>query len=233
MAKKFVVFTTGRAGSTALMNYLEAFHDIGLPNKNIKCPDNELIHPKRIGVIANQYQALCKVPITSQDELIEQFFNYNEDFAYAGFKSMPLRHNNLQKITARPDIKFFILTRADLYSTVASFFVAIHTGSWQRSGEPQQVKWYFRPEHEKQVFGHLRYIYESHQLLKNIKSAVRISYEDLCLPDFQQHELDHFFGRSVKIANPQKPVSAMDYVLNWDAFAKFIDENCRKLGPLD
>lgn len=233
MAKKFIVFTTGRSGSTALMGYLEGFSDIGLPNKNIRCPDNELMHPRRIGEIANQYQTLCNVPITSQDELIEQFFRYNEDFAYAGFKSMPLRHSSLQELTARRDIKFIVLTRNDLYSTVASFFVAIHSGSWHRSGEPQQVKWRFSAEHEKQVFGHLRYIHESHKALKDIKNPVRISYEDLCRRDFQQPELDDYFGRSVKIANPQKPVSAMDYVLNWEVFAQFIDENYRKLGALD
>jgi len=212
------------------MDYLEAFDDIGVPNKNIHCPDNELVHPARIREIANQYQVLCKVPITCQDVLIQQFFKYNKNYAFAGFKSMPPRHDNLQELIARQDIKFIILTRDDVYSTVASFFVAIHTGSWRRGGGPQQIKWHFRPEHEKQVFGHLHYIYESHILLKDIKNAVRISYEDLCRPDFQQQALEDFFGRVVKIANPKPPVSARDYVLNWDAFKQFIDANRAKLG---
>ncbi|MEE9289637.1 MAG: hypothetical protein V3U99_01360, partial [Alphaproteobacteria bacterium] len=37
--RRFCVLTTGRTGSTALMNRLQRFEDIALPNRNIDCPN--------------------------------------------------------------------------------------------------------------------------------------------------------------------------------------------------
>ena len=134
MSKKFIVFTTGRAGSTALMDFLETFDDVALPNKNIDCRDNELLHSDRIKKYFIKYQGLCNKPVNSQEDLIERFFEYNSKAPYAGFKSMPTRHMHFGKLIARQDIRFIILTRKDICSTIARFFVAVHTGSWRRSG---------------------------------------------------------------------------------------------------
>jgi len=124
MAKKFIVFTTGRAGSTALMDSLEKFDDVALPNKNIACRDNELLNPIEIKKYLIEYQGLCNRPVNSQEYLIECFFEYNSKAAYAGFKSMPTRHIHLRKLISNKDIRFIILTCRDICSTVASFFIA-------------------------------------------------------------------------------------------------------------
>ena len=86
------MLTVGRAGSTSLMDALEKFPDIALPNKNIPCPDNELFHPLRVQAYMRQYAALCGTPIARPRELMECFFARNDAMAYAGFKTMPNRH---------------------------------------------------------------------------------------------------------------------------------------------
>jgi len=46
--KTFCVLATGRAGSTLLMKALKKFEDVAVPNKNVVCPDEELLHPAKI-----------------------------------------------------------------------------------------------------------------------------------------------------------------------------------------
>jgi len=224
--------TSGRAGSTALMDFLESFDDVALPNKNIACRDNELLHTDRIKEHFIKYQELCNKPVSNQEDLIERFFEYNSKIPYAGFKSMPTRHIHFGQLIARQDIRFIILTRKDICSTIASFFVAVHTGSWRRSGEPQTVKWQFRQENVQQVLDHLRYIYKSEKLLGQIENSVRITYEDLCSPYFNNYELNDFFKRTVKLENPKKPVTAADYVVNWAEFKKFVEVSSQRLHLL-
>ena len=48
--------TVGRTGSTALMDAVQGFDDIAVPNKTIACPDNELVHPRRVRLT---YESLC------------------------------------------------------------------------------------------------------------------------------------------------------------------------------
>ncbi len=72
--RRFCVLTTGRTGSTALMNRLQRFDDIALPNRNIDCPSNELLHPRHIGNYIKEYSRLCKRSITTQDQLIQPPF---------------------------------------------------------------------------------------------------------------------------------------------------------------
>jgi len=232
MSKKFIVLTSGRAGSTALMDFLESFDDVALPNKNFACRDNELLHPDRIKEHFIKYQELCNKPVSSQEDLIERFFEYNSKTPYAGFKSMPTRHIHFGQLIARQDIRFIILTRKDICSTIASFFVAVHTGSWRRSGGPQSVRWQFCNEHVKQVLEHLGYVYKCDKLLGQIENGVRITYEDLCLPDFNNNELNDFFGRTVRIEDPKQPVSAADYVVNWEEFKKFVEGSYQRMSLL-
>ena len=232
MSKKFIVFTSGRAGSTALMDALDKFDDIALPNKNIECRDNELLHPNSIKKNFIKYQGLCNKSIKSQKEIIDCFFKYNFRAAYAGFKSMPIRHTHFGKLIAQKDIRFIILARRDISSAIASFFVASNTGSWRRSGEPQMVKWEFVNENVPKVLDYLGYIYKSDRLLDQIENGIRITYEDLCSPDFNNNELNDFFGRTVRLENPKPPVSAADYVVNWEVFKKFVEDSYQRLGSL-
>lgn len=229
--QRFCVLTVGRAGSTSLMYYLEKFEDIGVPSKNIPCPDNELVHHQRLAEHLKQYSVLCGRPLTNQSALIEAFFDCNEHFPFAGFKTMPNRHSDLAAFTAREDIQFITLTRSDIASTAASFLVAMETGSWRRSGEPQPKKWLFkRARHEGPLLENLAYIHRSHVALSGIPRAIALTYEQLCSPDFSNPALDQFFGRKIKMENPKKPTSGRSYVKNWDEFKIFIEGSMHRIA---
>ncbi len=224
-AKKFCVLTIGRTGSTSLMNYLETFPDIAVPNKNIPCVDNELVHPKRVQEHMRRYAELAGQPITGLGQLIDCFFGLNANFAYAGFKTMPDRHNNYDAFVARPDIQFITLTRRDIPSTVASFLLAMKTDSWRRSGESQRDTWRFRPRQDKQtVLGNLAYIHQGMARLRRVPRAIHLEYEDLCDPAYRSPALDDYFNRPIHIENPKPPTSGASYVENWEDFCAFISE---------
>ncbi len=227
--RRFCVLTTGRTGSTALMNWLQRFDDIALPNKNIRCPDNELLHPRYIRDYAREYSRLCETSIKTQHQLIQGFFEYNSDLPFAGFKSMPDRHGDYKEFIRRKDIKFIILTRKDIASTVASFVVAMAEGSWKRTGEAHPARWTFHREEAKRALGHLAYIHKSFVQLSRVPGAIRITYEDLCDPGFSCPALDDYFGRPVRIDDPKPPTSARDYVTNWEEFEAFIKKAYRHL----
>ncbi len=227
--RRFCVLTTGRTGSTALMNRLQRFDDIALPHRNIDCPNNELLHPRHIGNYIKEYSRLCKRSITTEDQLIQGFFEYNSDFPFAGFKSMPERHRNYKEFIARKDIRFIVLIRKDIGSTVASFIVAAAADSWERTGEAHPARWTFRKQEAKRALGHLDYIHRSFVQLSRVPDAIRITYEDLCDPGFSCPALDEYFGRPVRIDDPKPPTSARDYVTNWEEFEAFIKKAYRHL----
>src|SRR4030095_2314948 len=153
--RKFCVITIGRAGSTSLMDRLGRDPDIAVPNKNIPCIDQELTHPERIQTHSAAYGRLCGREIESPEQLIDCFFDFNRDAAFAGFKTMPNRHKDFDAFVRRPDIQFVTLTRRDLPSTVASFLMAMATESWRRYGGPQTARWRFdAPRHSSARCGH-------------------------------------------------------------------------------
>ncbi len=63
--KRFIILTSGRAGSTSLIDVLARFDDIAVPSKQIDCIDNEIFHPKFIKKYAEEYQKLSGVPVTA------------------------------------------------------------------------------------------------------------------------------------------------------------------------
>jgi hypothetical protein len=228
--KKFCLLTVGRAGSTSLMNVLEKFPDIAVPNKNIPCVDNELVHPKRVQEYAKRYSELCGTPIVTPDELIDGFFAHNASAAYAGFKTMPDRHKKFDAFVSQPDIQFITLTRRDIPSTVASFLLAMKTDSWRRFGEPQQARWKFQPAAAGRVtLSNLTYVQDSIARLSRVSHAIHLVYEDLCDPAYRCAALDDYFNRPIHIENPKPPTSGSAYVENWDEFRAFISEGLRKL----
>jgi len=229
-SKKFCVLTVGRAGSTSLMNVLEKFSDIAVPNKNISCVDNELVHPKRVQEHMQRYAELCGKPIPGQRQLIEAFFELNAGMPYAGFKTMPDRHKHYEAFVSRPDIQFITLTRRDVPSTVASFLMAMKTDSWRRFGEPQQATWKFVESQDgPRAAGNLAYVHASNARLGRVPNAIHLVYEDLCDPAYRCPALDDFFGRPVKIENPKPPTSGAAYVENWEEFCAFMAQAQRKL----
>ncbi|MDQ2962819.1 MAG: hypothetical protein M3R31_06615 [Pseudomonadota bacterium] len=229
----FCILTVGRAGSTSLMDRLAQYPDIAVPSKNIACIDHELTHPARIQAHAAAYAQLCGRSVTTPEQLIDCFFEFNRGAAFAGFKTMPNRHKDLGALVSRPDIQFITLTRLDLASTVASFLMAMTTESWRRSGGPQTARWKFDFQRDAPaVLGNLRYVVRSHAQLSQVPHAIALVYEDLCDPTFSSKEPDTFFGRGIRLDDPQPPTSAETYVANWQEFRTFVDEAQRQMAAV-
>jgi len=228
-SKKFCLLTFGRAGSTALINLLQDYPDIMVPNKQIDCQDNELVHHRRSRKYAKAYEQLCACRINSIDELIGCFYNHNAQSPYCGFKSMPDRHPDFRQFMSRKDIRFITLVRADIPSTVSSFMLAMAHGTWRRDGGTPDQRWTFTPDQRDRVLGNLIYIQQSLARLRNVPDAISLTYEELCRPDFNNEALNTFFAREIRLANPKPPTSGEKYVTNWDEFCSFIREACLQI----
>ena len=209
------------------MDCFERSDDISVPNKNIDCDNNELVHPKREAEHIRLYAALRGKPIADQDELIEAFFDYNDASSYAGFKSMPNRHRNLRAFVQREDVRFITLRRRDVASTSASFMRAADSGTWRRQGEAVGGRWIFdRDNDAARVARNVRYIFDSHVQLAAIPGAFHLFYEDMCNPDGQTPALDamdEFFEAPSRFENPRPPTSAEEYVGNWQEFRAYVE----------
>jgi hypothetical protein len=229
--RKFCVITVGRAGSTSLMDHLERYPDIAVPNRNVDCVDHELTHPERIQAYATAYARLCGREVTTSEQLIDCFFHANRGAAFAGFKTMPNRHGNFDAFVEQSDIQFLTLTRRDLASTVASFLMAMATASWRRYGGAQTMRLKFDPRRDSAaVLDNLRYIVRSQARLARVPNAIALAYEDLCDPGFSNSALDGFFGRPIRLDDPKPPTSGESYVANWPEFRAFVDEAQRRIA---
>jgi hypothetical protein len=204
------------------MNVLQAHSDILVPNKQVDCVDNELVHPDFMDDYVGYYARACGRPVADEPALIDAFFETASGFAFAGFKSMPDRHTDIDAFVGRSDIRFIVLKRLDVASTVASFITAIDEGCWRREGGPQPHQWHFGDGHHERIRGHLKYLTACFACMDRIPGAIRLSYEEVCGPGFSSRELDAFFGRPVAIPDPQPPVSGEDYVENWGEFRSFV-----------
>jgi len=216
--RKFCVLTTGRSGSTWLMEALERFPDIALPKKQIDCIDSELLRPGGFGEHCSAYAALTDAWVIGQDGLIDTFFWYSAAASFAGFKSMPHRHENYEDFLRRPDIRFITLERADTASTVASFLLAMRSGTWRRHGTSPPQRWTFRAEDSGDVQAVLARLLDNRAALARVPNAIRLTYEELCSDNFASPELDDFFERPIRFCNPRPPVSGAAYTGNWDDF---------------
>lgn len=229
--QRFCLLTTGRTGSTSLMNALAERDDVLVPGKLFDCPDNELVHPDKVRTYMDIFAKLSGKNVSGAEELIDGFFEWDSRAAYVGFKSMPTRHRNYADFIRRPDVKFIVLTRGDVPATVASFLTAMHTGSWRRYGGRQPAAWTFRQEDRKLALGNLRYVQDCRRMLSAVPGAIRLSYEQLCDPAFSCVELDEFFARPVRISNPMPPTNAAEYVTNWAEFSEFIHAALAGMEP--
>lgn len=224
---RFCVMTSGRAGSTALMDALARYDDIAVPHKQVDCVDNEILHPRRRGDYAQQYQQLSGLPVRDELSLIQAFYESNRQARYAGFKSMPERHRHLSEFANQPDLQFITLKRGDVSSTVASFLMAFDAGTWRREGGEQPHRLVFGPTYEKRSLGHLQYLETCEQMLQSLPGAIHLQYEELCQPDFVCERLDDFFQRHIALLNPKPSTTGASYVENWDDFRSFIDRHRR------
>jgi len=228
--KRFILLSSGRAGSTSFIDALAQFDDIAVPSKQIECVDNEIFHPRFVKKYVAQYQALSGIPVRDELSLIEAFYKSNTGAAFAGFKSMPNRHGSLQDLANKGDIKMITLARDDIASTVASFIVAIDRNTWRRHGGKQKHRFTFAPEYKDRALSHLAYIVDSQKIFHSLPNSIHIKFEDLCKKDFANTELNEFFQRPVTIANPRPPVSGEAYVDNWDQFTAFIEEKLAEIN---
>lgn len=229
-AKRFCLLTTGRTGSTSLMDALASWDDVIVPGKLVPCIDNELLHPDFVAGYMKQFGEIAGRRIDDQDALVEAFFALGSGAAYAGFKSMPYRHRHFDTFAARDDIRFIVLLRRDVPATVASFAVAQQTGSWRRRGGAA-VTWTFRAEDRLRVWDLAQYVRATNEILLSVPRAIRLFYEDLCDPSFSSPELEAFFARPVRLHAPSAPVSIEDYVTNYPQFARFVDTALRHAEP--
>lgn len=221
--RKFCVLTTGRSGSTWLMEALARFPDVALPKKQIDCIDSELLRPGGFEAHCHAYEALTGIWVAGQEGLIDTFFRHSAGAAFAGFKSMPHRHENYDDFLRHLDIRFITLERADTASAVASFLLAARAGTWRRRGAPPAQRWVFRPEDEAEAKSVLARLQENRAALARVPRAIRLTYEDLCREGFASPELDAFFERPIRFANPKPPVCGAAYTANWDAFLACLD----------
>lgn len=219
---KFCVMTTGRAGSTALMDVLAGGEDVMVPCKQLDCVDNELLHPRHIQRYMAHYQRASQLAIQDEMSLIDAFYQSAGAFAYAGFKSMPARHRDLARFVSRADVQFITLTRQDLASTVASFIIAIDQGTWRRDGGEQQHRLVFGPQYAERALSHLRYVQDSQAQLRALPNSIALEYEDLVQPSFRCDALDDYFGRPIKLKSAKEATKASAYVENWSEFESFI-----------
>lgn len=216
--RKFCVMTTGRSGSTSLMQALRPHDDIALPIKQLGRVADELLEPNTLQRNMRSYEELLGEPIAGPEALIEAFYRYSAGTAFAGFKSMPHRHDNYASFVTRPDIRFITLVRADIPSTVASFMLAMRRGTWGRQGGPASKRWVFQPQDAEQARGILARLQTNLRALDAIPSAIRLTYEDLCDGAYCSPELEDFFGRRIRFKAPTPPISGASYTGNWDAF---------------
>lgn len=222
--KPFIVLTTGRTGSTALMDSLAQHNDIGLPIKQIDCIDNEILHPNFVQKYIPFYQRFLNTPIQNEIDLINAFYQSNQKFSYAGFKSMPNRHKQLNALINTQTLQIITLIRRDTASTIASFIVAIDNHTWRRHGEPQIHSFTFNDAYKPRVLDHLNYILQSQKVLTSIPQAIHLEYETLCKKDFENSQLNDFFQRSISLNNPKQATKASHYVNNWDEFETFVQQ---------
>lgn len=215
--------TTGRTGSTALMDAIAGGADVAVPARQLPdCRDHELLHPRSARAYARTLAALTGRSIRTPDALMEAFFELNGDRAFAGFKSMPNRHADFEQLTSRRDLCIVTLVRRDLVATAASFLLAMTRGTWRREGGPPALRLRLDDAGRSLVRDNLAYLRRSLQQLDAVPRAIRVDYEDLCSPDFVSPELDAFFGRPIRLTRPLGATRAEDYVEDFDGFRAFV-----------
>jgi len=197
---------------------------IALPRKQIDCGDDELLREHSLHAHTRQYRRLSGALITSADELIDLFYDYNRGAPFAGFKSMPHRHKRYGDSVARPDIQAIILRRRDLASTLASFMLATEQGIWRRAGERASARWRFGDHNRQAALSILRNLKTNLHKLEAVADRIDLVFEDLCDRAFQDPRLDACFGRRITIDDSRLPVSGETCTDSWDAFLTFVRE---------
>ena len=232
MTGRFAIVTTGRAGSTSLLAALGAYHDIAVPAKQIDCPDNEIFRRRNPHVYWSDYERLSGLPIHDDISLARAFYLSNAAAPYAGFKTMPNRHRNLAKLLADLSVQAIALIRRDIPATIASFLLAIDSGNWRRPPTEAPGVLRYTPALNPRIDSHLVYLLRASQTLASLPHAIRLSYEDLCTPNFDDPELQAFFGRRVTLPEPRAPLDPRTYVEGWPSYESYVTQRTWALQRL-
>jgi hypothetical protein len=218
---RFCLITTGRTGSTALMDAIAAIAGVVVPAVDIECRDHELVHPDRFAQYSRAYSTLTGRTVETPSQLIDAYYYHHLDKPWVGFKTMVDRHPDMPGFVARDDIRFITLVRRDVVATCASFMLAKEHATWRRRGGLPAQRWTFSADNRQRVLENLAYIHKSLRLLSLVPGAIRLTYEDLCTPGHIHSGLNALFGSPVAINSPQAPIDASEYVTNWQEFQEF------------
>ena len=227
--RRFCLLTSGRAGSTALMDVIAGLDGVAVPACDVDCIDHELLHPARIRRYAKYYSFYAAHPIATGSDLINAFYRCHSQSNWAGFKTMSNRHRDLSHFIARKDIQFITLRRRDIPATVASFMLAMEQNTWRRDGGQPQQTWTFSDANKELVLSNLAFVHQSHRALDELSAAIALDYEDLCEPGFESSELNQYFEASLVLPHPQPPTDASRYVTNWLPFLNFCRATLKEL----
>jgi len=222
--RRFCLLTSGRAASTSLMQALAAHADIGVPEKQLKCPNNEIYSFMRADRYWAAYTLLAGFPVHDELSLAAAFYASNQTMPFAGFKTMPNRHRHLQRMINEHDIQVITLVRRDIASTIASFIAATDSGVWVRAGETQTHRFHFGREHERRVDSHLSYLVQCLRLFTQIPGVIALDFETLCDKTFSDTKLDGYFKRPIHLTSPLTPIDGSHYVENWPSFTRYIQQ---------
>ena len=209
------------------MNALASHPDIVVPSKQIDCPKNEIFGVVKPDRYWPEYARLSSVPVTDEPSLARAFFQSNRA-PFVGFKSMPNRHLNLQRMITDNEIQVIGLVRRDLSATIASFIAARDLRSWRRSGERQDHHLRFTPAIEPRIDEHLGYLLQSLATLARLRNTITIEFEDLCSEQFCNVRLNDYFQRPIRLHNPRRPIDGASYVENWDGFVRYVQRRVRE-----
>lgn len=216
-AKRFCLVSPGRAGSTSLMRAFSAHRDIAVPGGN-----GELLNPRLRKEFADFVARKTGLAPDSPHALLEQFFAAGESAAYAGFKLIPLQYHEFDGLLQRTDIQFIVLTRKDLPSLVASWFIAKRFDTFRLGSRAVVKQITFGSEWQADLRRHIKTIVGNLDRIGRISGAIRVEYEDMCKPAFACTDLDSYFGRRIVLRDPRPATDARDYVRDWENFSQFV-----------
>lgn len=221
--KRFCLATTGRCGSRSFFLSLLKYDDIAIPSKNQDIQCNELLNPRFLPEFYESYSIMCGQNINTKSSLIDWFYLFNNISPYAGFKMLFSQSIDCPDFFERGDIRFIVLLRHDVPSTLASLMLAGDTGVWNREGGAHTRSWSYSSAREEELQEKVRGHYQAVIRLASIKNAIRIYYEDIVKEGFHHAQLSEFFGRDIRLSAPKQATSGAQYVRNWSEFQETVE----------
>ena len=205
--RKFIVVAVPRSGSTFLINCIANSCDVFLPNVN----QYELfnVYEKLFNSYALHLDGSTEVG------MLDGFFAV-ADRSPAGLKTIPGFHREWHAIVSRQDIQFITLFREDFLSCLASYIVSDIHGGWNHPGRQQlnSRKLVFQelyPTEQKlttslgATLNYLVFNYRAVEELNLREQTIRLTTEEMLLPQACNERLNGFFGSSLSFSTFRPP----------------------------